>query len=263
VRDDERDLSVCCIKGCESPALALGLCNKHWRRNRKYGSPVALRSYAALGRGLPPETRFRMCIKKRASGCWEWMAARDRDGYGVFKGEIDGILYKKAHRFSFALHNGPIPAGLQVCHHCDNPSCCNPEHLWLGTVRANQQDKWEKGRGRAANGEASGRAKLTKKQVARILADARPYSAIAADYGVTASTIGSIKQRVSWRTVPGEPVKAKRVSPRRGVSEKITPAIVREIRRSPESGRELARRFGVTPQTICDIRKRRSWAHVK
>lgn len=256
------DFSICCIKECDKPSIALGLCVNHWRRNRKYGSPVATQSHSGLFRGLTAEARFLAQIRKRANGCWEWTGGRDKDGYGVFMGEIGGVLYKKAHRFSYAFHNGARPSS-SVCHECDNPACVNPAHLWHGSTLENQQDKWAKGRGRGGSGQKNGHAILTRKQVAKILRDARTYTEIAADYGVSASTIGSIKQRISWRSVAGEPVKAKRISPRRGVSEKITPAIVKEIRASGAALKELAAKHGVSPQTICDIRKRRSWSHIE
>lgn len=257
------DLSICCIKGCDKPSVALGLCVNHWRRNRKYGSPVALAKHSGSFRGVPTETRFLTRVKKRESGCWEWGGGRDQDGYGVFRGEAGGVLFHRAHRYSYAIHSGPIPSGVHVCHKCDNPPCVNPDHLFLGANADNQRDKWAKGRGRGGAGENHHSAILTRKQVAAILRDARPYTELAADYGVSASTVGSIKQRISWRSVKGEPVRAKRVSPMRGKSEKITPEIVKEIRNSGATLKELASMYGVSPQTICDIRKRRSWSHIE
>ena len=77
------------------------------------------------------------------NGCWEWTKAKDYDGYGIttYNGKIVG-----AHRLSYLSFNGPIAQGLFVCHSCDNPSCCNPSHLWLGTNQENQIDNRDKGR---------------------------------------------------------------------------------------------------------------------
>lgn len=81
-------------------------------------------------------------------GCWEWGKARDGRGYGVINGRDRGNVY--VHRLSWEIHNGPIPKGLFICHHCDNPPCCNPKHLFLGTAADNSRDMKLKKRG--ANG---------------------------------------------------------------------------------------------------------------
>lgn len=256
------DYSVCCIKGCEKKSVALGLCVNHWRRNKKYGSPVAVKSHSGLMRGLSVQQRFDRQVKK-SGGCWLWAAATDKNGYGIFRATVAGVEHKRAHRASWALSTGQVlAAGDIICHKCDNPRCVNPEHLFVGTHLDNMRDKIAKGRARVAVGTATGHAVLTEEQARSVLADPRPYAQIAADYGITASTVGSLKQRKSWKHIDGTSVKAERVSPRKGVSNKITPEIVKAIRASHETGRALSEKYGTTPQTICDIRKRRSWAHI-
>src|SRR3989337_2953646 len=78
----------------------------------------------------------------KSDGCWEWSGTKSR-GYGVLTHAIDraGVL---AHRLSWMLHFGAIPAGLNVCHHCDNPPCVRPTHLFLGTHSDNHADMMQK-----------------------------------------------------------------------------------------------------------------------
>jgi hypothetical protein len=79
------------------------------------------------------------------NGCWIWMAAKDKDGYGTLWKDRKK---KRAHRFSYEIHKSIIPKDLIICHTCDTPSCCNPEHLWLGTQWDNARDREKKNRGR-------------------------------------------------------------------------------------------------------------------
>lgn len=80
---------------------------------------------------------------EKTEGCWEWKAAKTRQGYGQFgyRGQMRG-----AHRVAYELYISLIPYGMQVLHICDNPSCVNPEHLRLGTNADNVEDRKLKGR---------------------------------------------------------------------------------------------------------------------
>lgn len=258
-------METCGIKGCENPVLALGLCNLHWRRNRLYGSPMALKAHSGMFRGVPARERFERQHKK-SDGCWEWTASIDGDGYGKFKGELLGVVYNKAHRFSWAMHSGTaIPENMHVCHSCDNRRCVNPAHLWLGTNEDNMADKIAKGRSRSVRGNEHPDALLTEDQVRAILADPRPYTVLAHEYGVKASTIGSVKNRASWAHIEGPVVKDPhaRANNRKGKGSKLTADMVRAIKASTEPGKTLAERYGVSPQLITNIRKRRTWAHIE
>lgn len=96
------------------------------------------------------------CLRTK---CWNWIGAMDgepRDGgnprgrYGRFA--IDGYSKVGAHRASYLLFKGEIPAGMQVCHSCDNQACVNPDHLWIGTLQQNMDDQVAKGRNAVRNG---------------------------------------------------------------------------------------------------------------
>lgn len=76
------------------------------------------------------------------TGCWLWCGSRFSTGYGLIS--YDRLW--KAHRLVWTLVNGEIPPNIQVCHKCDTPPCINPNHLFLGTAKQNQQDKAAKGR---------------------------------------------------------------------------------------------------------------------
>jgi hypothetical protein len=127
--------------------------------------------------------------------CWEWTGTKNKK----FKHGRVGKDYKLvlAHRLSWELTNGPIPEGICVCHKCDNPPCCNPNHLFLGTKKDNMQDMIKKGRSNYLNGEAHGSAKLTTAQVLEILrvGKARTSTEWAAEFGVSRSCIKHVWSR--------------------------------------------------------------------
>jgi len=91
------------------------------------------------------EERFFAKARKgrKPDDCWEWLAVTNSQGYGRIR--VDDQM-KLSHRISWWVHFGPIPKGLQVHHHCDNPPCSNPSHLWIGTQSDNIRDCSEKGR---------------------------------------------------------------------------------------------------------------------
>ena len=90
------------------------------------------------------ERFFNFVDKKEEFVCWEWNGYRLPGGYGRVSYNKETIY---AHRLSFILHKGDVPMGMHVLHTCDNPSCVNPNHLWLGTAKDNAVDREEKGRG--------------------------------------------------------------------------------------------------------------------
>ncbi len=160
------------------------------------------------------EGRFWRRVQKTGT-CWLWTGHRDRKGYGAFT--APGIWL--AHRFSYQLHHGPIPAGMLVCHKCDNPPCVNPDHLFLGTPKDNMVDAAQKQRmargsknaahlypERVLRGSRHASSKLTEEIVLNIrsayAAGGVTHQELGKRYGVHASTICKIIRRIMWAHTP-------------------------------------------------------------
>jgi hypothetical protein len=152
------------------------------------------------------KTRFMRFVEKQRDGkrCWLWMGTKTKAGYGHF--QINNRT-AAAHRISYMLHHGEIPEGegfhgYVVCHKCDNPSCVNPKHLFLGTQYSNMQDRDRKGRRAALLGSRHGMAQLSDDQVKTIreIAATRRFSQmqIAKMFDVSNSMISLIINRKNW-----------------------------------------------------------------
>lgn len=193
-----------------------------------------------------------------ADDCWNWLAARDKDGYGQLK--ING-KQRRAHRVAFMLVNGPIESSSVIRHKCDNPPCCNPAHLLAGTNADNVRDKCE--RGRQPMGEADGNSKLTTQAVAYILRSRESNAELARIHGVTAANIGAIRLGKTWTHVGCAPVKYRdgRFG-EGGANSKLTRANVVEILTCRDKQPAMARRFGVDQATISNIRRGKYWKDV-
>lgn len=141
-------------------------------------------------------SRFMEKVNKTES-CWIWMGSKHPRGYGCFCGGNTAT----AHRYSYEHFVGPIPDGLCVCHKCDNPSCVNPDHLFVGTHTDNMLDKMAKGRGNHLVGSKHPKSKLSEADVLAIRADVRKQIEIAAAFGIKQAQVSEIKRRVAWSHV--------------------------------------------------------------
>lgn len=141
--------------------------------------------------------------KNKENDCWEWKLSCDKFGYGKFW--FNNKIYF-AHRFCYEFFVEEIPEGLFVCHRCDNPSCVNPIHLFLGTAKENSQDMLSKGRRFRTIGENNPDAKLTDIKVINIrkLYSTGEFSQqkLADDFGVSKRCINFIVNRKHWKHLP-------------------------------------------------------------
>ncbi len=155
-------------------------------------------------------TRLWYRVEMKESGCWEWQGAKRTTGYGNIK--YLGKWYG-CHQLAYSLAVGPIPGGLHVLHHCDNPPCCNPEHLFVGTNTDNIKDRMVKDRSnrepvpyeKRAKGERVGGAKLTEDLV-RAVRDRHAEGGmtmreVGDEFGVCAASVCLIVNRKTWAHV--------------------------------------------------------------
>jgi hypothetical protein len=145
------------------------------------------------------------------TACWEWTGCKGTAGYGSFA--VDGKTVR-AHRMAYQLAFGEIPAGMLICHKCDNPPCCNPRHLFAGTSSDNVRDAVQKGRHvrpdrdedavNHVRGERSHLAKLGPSDVLAIRERSRKgerFVPLAAEYNVDRTLIGMIVRRQIWKHI--------------------------------------------------------------
>jgi hypothetical protein len=166
--------------------------------------------------GALVEERFWKLVDK-SGDCWTWKASLTTHGYGQFV--LPYHHHIGAHRFAYELENGPVPAGLVVCHRCDNPPCVNPAHLWVGTQGDNLRDMHGKGRGNTdswplaveasrtadrPHGEKHHNAHMTAEKIRalrKMRQDGATYDAIALEFGIGKSLVAQIITRKTWKHV--------------------------------------------------------------
>lgn len=196
------------------------------------------------------------------TGCWDWAGRKNRKGYGVIAGEINGKRYTKigqsmlAHRVSWIIFKGEIPDseqahGTVVMHKCDNPSCVNPEHLRLGTQADNVRDMESKrrhvvGERLKQTGINHFRSAIKSQEDVDLICSGEMTNVeLAAKFGVSLDVIKRVKRQNG----------AARNDPQKFANKPLTPEAIAHIRSTPPGTRGLAKLYGVGKTTISNIRK--------
>jgi len=239
--------------------------NKKPLRNYDQSKPASMRRF------------IQKMVTVTPSGCWEWNGFRDKRGYGQqqFKGRVRG-----AHRISFEVFNGQIPERKMVCHHCDNPPCVNPDHLFCGTQKDNMADAASKNRTYKPIGELSNTSKLTDEQVLSIRTDfaggKMGYGDLSRRYNCSKLNIYYIVTMKTWHHLPDMGCLDTRgpsngnklgfpIGQQHGRS-KLTNSDVAAIRETYATKQctqgALARHYGVDQSVISRIVTMKKWSHV-
>lgn len=213
-------------------------------------------------------------VVDEATGCWNWTGSALPTGYG--KLTVNG-KQTSTHRISYVVHYGPIPPGMHVCHRCDNPRCIRFDHLWLGTPKANMQDRDRKGRDRYKGKGKTPRIrgprtdKINPDLATEIhqLRSCGMYTAdIAQQVGMSTGAIRRFLRGDTWKESYQEiraDLKSRTSAPRSIHRAKLTGDQVREIRQLHSNGvtrQQLAENFDIKLSTLSDLLNRVTWKHI-
>lgn len=197
---------TCKIDGCEGIRTGMGYCATHYKRYQSHGDPQA---HIPIKKVIKdPVERFLSLIDKNGlNGCWEWLGTKNGAGYGYMcsSGKRVGV-----HRYSYEHFHGVAPMEMMVCHHCDNTSCVNPSHLFLGTNGDNVKDSWNKGRRKKIpiefmrRGSSCHQAILNESDVLiikELIRSGKGNTEIGRQYKVSHSTISAIRCNITWKHI--------------------------------------------------------------
>lgn len=178
------------------------------------------------------------------SSCIEYQGLRSKQGYGITKGK------KKAHRVAFQEATGIDPTGWLVCHHCDNPPCVNPEHLYLGTHKTNAADKVSRNRCSRLKGQINPAATMSDELAQKVIEEPGTYREIARKFGLHPNAVRNVKLGITWQHLDRSNVKTSKVQ------AKLTAEQATAIRQDPRDAIAVAKAYGVSQGAILKIRHR-------
>lgn len=198
--------------------------------------PWRIKKGVIRGRGMSVEQRFWEKVNKDGkNGCWEWLGGvAVAGGYGMFNEGNSKVI--KAHRFSFRLAHGSLPETGMICHHCDNPICVNPEHLYAGNAATNAIDKSVRKRTKTA--------KLTEEQVVEaknLFSSGVSFLKISRKFSVTSKTVADAVTGYRWaHVISGFDAEKLRLRIEKRtwncIASKFSPAVIDEIKSKQDMG---------------------------
>jgi len=193
---------ICCIDGCDKKHKSNGYCSQHEANFKRNGNPITdLKRYDTF------LDAYNYYVIKNKEGCWGWSGSKLKTGYTKLSCKGKKLL---GHRFSYELYNEPIKNGNIICHHCDNPVCTRPDHLFQGTLSDNMQDCIFKNRfnyepnEKILRGEQIVGSKLKDYQVVdikKMIENGAKQTDIARMFGVARKTISAISTGQNWRHI--------------------------------------------------------------
>lgn len=208
---------------------------------------------------------------KTKKGCLEWLESTSTDGYGKFKLDHHTL---RSHRLAYVLSNKEqIPDDMWVLHTCDNPLCCNPDHLWLGDNSDNQQDMVKKGRYNSKSdykkimrGVKNGKSKLTNKDVHEIRKMYKdkniPLKRISGKFNVSQQTVVDVATGKTWTHIKGKCEPCKRKDKRRKLSFKKAHHIRKLYKSGKYSQTDLSEKYNVSLTLIGFVIKNKIWREI-
>ena len=245
---------MCKAEGCTVTKIkGHGYCNTHYARFKRLGT-IDLVSHKQ-----PIEERFwRFVTKLSDAECWEWQGSKNFKGYGKLPHDNE----QQAHRVSYVIFKGEIPEKTMVLHHCDNPSCVNPSHLYLGDNKQNMIDMISRDRARPRGKPPT----LSKEQVAMIAESTDTRKDIAEKFNTSIASVDFIKSGKMYAHMAlsiniAAKSDFKPVGETNGNS-KLTEETVLLIRKSTESNRLTGLRYNVSAALVSRIKSRKAWSHI-